>query len=165
MGTQQLSAEQASGILGGLWTAAGLLILLVCSYLGWRVRRRCRCPNDGVGRLRSELEAAGVKEGALDTCLARLAAEGIGTWQHLVAVQPTLEELEHRFGLKRGHAAVLGVALTVALVGKPAPLWKSGGAAAPPPSRAPCLPTEHEGSTSAAAAPRSPTDTEMVVRM
>ena len=82
-----------------------------------------------------------------------------------MAVQPALEELEHRFGLKRGHAAVLGVALAVALVGKPAPLWKSGGAAAPPPPRAPCSPTEHEGSTSAAAAPRSPTEDEVVVRM
>ena len=72
-----------------------------------------------------------MREGELDACLARLADAGIDTWQQLVAVNPSPEELERCIGLRHGHAAALGVALAAALVGKPAPLWVSGGAATP----------------------------------
>ena len=136
----------------------GLILLLLCACLGLRLRKRCRRCNEGSGRLRRQLKAAGVRESELDACLARLADAGIDTWQQLVAVNPSPEELERCIGLRHGHAAALGVALAAALVGKPAPLWVSGGAATPSQARerAPGSPSRGE------AGPASSAATEMV---
>ena len=95
--------------------------LVICAGAAFALRKMLRGKDVGADRLRAELRAAGVPEADVPACCARLSGEGIDSWRHLVAVQPSPRELEQRFGLQRGHAHVLGVACAKALVGRHAP--------------------------------------------
>lgn len=113
------SSDGVNSALLGLTVVVAAMI--ICAAAAFALRKMRRGKGVGADRLRAELRAAGVPETEVPACCARLSSEGIDSWRHLIAVQPSPRELEQRFGLQRGHAHVLGVACAKALVGRHAP--------------------------------------------